>query len=65
MEVKIDRLDHQGRGIAMMDKVTFIPDALPGEIVDIEITESKSKYNVGEVKNYIQKSDMRIKPVCP
>nr|MBP3259146.1 23S rRNA (uracil(1939)-C(5))-methyltransferase RlmD [Bacilli bacterium] len=65
MEVKIDRLDHQGRGIAMMDKVTFIPDALPGEIVDIEITESKSKYNVGEVKNYIQKSDVRIKPVCP
>ena len=65
MEVKIDRLDHQGRGIAMMDKVTFIPDALPGEIVDIEITESKSKYNVGKVKNYIQKSDMRIKPVCP
>ncbi len=65
MEVKIDRLDHQGRGIAMMDKVTFIPDALPGEIVDIEITESKSKYNVGKVKNYIQRSDMRIKPVCP
>ncbi len=65
MEVKIDRLDHQGRGIAMMDKVTFIPDALPGEIVDIEITESKSKYNVGKVKNYIQRSDMRIKPACP
>ena len=52
MEVKIDRLDHQGRGIAMMDKVTFIPDALPGEIVDIEITESKSKYNEAIVTNY-------------
>ena len=23
MEVKIDRLDHQGRGIASLDKVTF------------------------------------------
>ena len=65
MEVKVDRLDHQGRGIAMLDKVTFIPNALPGEIVDIEIVETKSKYNIGEVKNYIQKSDVRIEPVCP
>ena len=65
MEVKVDRLDHQGRGIAMLDKVTFIPNALPGEIVDIDIVESKSKYNIGEVKYYIEKSERRMKPVCP
>ena len=65
MEVKIDRLDHQGRGIAILDKVTFIPNALPGEIVDIEIVESKSKYNIGEIKKYIKKSEKRVNPVCP
>ena len=27
MEVKIDRLDHQGRGIALLDKVTFIKES--------------------------------------
>ena len=65
MEVKIDRLDHQGRGIASLDKVTFIPNALPGEIVDIEITTSKSKYNIGKVNRYISESNSRIKPICP
>ena len=65
MEVKIDRLDHQGRGISSLDKVTFIPNTLPGEIVDIEITTSKSKYNVGKVLDYKIISNDRIKPVCP
>ena len=65
MEVKIDRLDHQGRGIASLDKVTFIPNTLPGEIVDIEITTSKSKYNIGKVNRYISESNSRIKPICP
>ena len=65
MEVKIERLDHQGRGIAILDKITFIPNALPGEIVDIEITQSKSKYNVGKVLKYISTSKDRIKPICP
>ena len=65
MEVKIDRLDHQGRGISSLDKVTFIPNTLPDEIVDIEIIESKSKYNIGKVNKYISKSINRIEPLCP
>ena len=65
MIVKIDRLDHQGRGIANLDKVTFIPNTLPGEEIDIDIVTSKSKYNVGKVNNYITKSDRRINPICP
>ena len=65
MEVKIDRLDHQGRGIASLDKVTFIPNTLPGEIVDIDITFSKSKYNIGKVTKYIETSKDRIEPLCP
>ena len=60
MRTKIDRLDHQGRGIASLDKVTFIPNALPSEEVEIELTESKSKYNVGKVLEYIKTSDKRI-----
>lgn len=65
MEVLIDRLDHQGRGIANIDKVTFIPNAIKGEVVDIDIVSSKSKYNIGKVKKYIKTSSKRIDAICP
>lgn len=65
MIVKIERLDHQGRGIAKVDNITtFIPDALVNEIVDIEIVEKKKNYNIGKVKSYIEKSNDRIEPIC-
>ena len=38
MKVKIEKLDHFGRGIAFVDgKICFINNALPGEIVKIKI----------------------------
>ena len=65
MIVKIDRLDHQGRGIATLDKVTFIPNVLPNEEVDISIITSKSKYNIGKANRYIKTSEKRVNAVCP
>ena len=63
---KIERLDHQGRGIAYIDdKITFVENALPGEEVLIKITNSKKKYNEGIVQKYIQKSEKRVDNVCP
>ena len=63
---KIERLDHQGRGIAYIDdKITFVENALPGEEVLIKITNSKKKYNEGIVEKYIQKSEKRVDNVCP
>lgn len=65
-EVKIERLDHQGRGICKVnDKITFVPNALIDEIVQIELIEKKKKYNVGRVINYIKKSNLRVNPICP
>ena len=62
---KIERLDHQGRGIAYIDdKITFVENALPGEEVLIKITNSKKKYNEGIVQKYIQKSEKRVDNVC-
>ena len=38
MKVKIEKLDHFGRGITYInDKIAFIENALPKEIVDIQI----------------------------
>lgn len=65
-EVKIEKLDNQGRGICYVDsKITFIPNTLPNEIVDIKITTRKKKYNEGIVTNYIKKSSLRIESPCP
>src|SRR5574344_297159 len=59
-------LDHQGRGIGKIDnKVVFVSDALPGEDVEVFITNSKSKFAEGRVINYIKKSNDRIEPLCP
>lgn len=66
MEVKIDRLDHQGRGIAKVDGITtFVINALVDEIVDIEIIQKKKKFNIAKVKKYIKLSKDRIVPICP
>ena len=66
MIVKIDSLDHNGRGITRVnDKVTFVSNALVGEIVDIVICVEKKNYNEAKVLKVISKSDKRINPMCP
>ena len=66
MEVKIEKLDNLGRGITYInDKICFIKNSLPNEIVDIEIIKDKSKYLEGKVINYKEKSPLRIEEECP
>ena len=62
----IEKLDNKGRGICFVDnKITFVENALPDEEVDIEITNSKSKYNEAKVKNYNKLSKDRVEVKCP
>ena len=66
MIVKVDNLSHDLKGIARVDsKVTFIDNALPGEVVDIKIIEEKKKFNRGKVISYIEKSKDRKENICP
>lgn len=63
---KIEKLDHKGRGICFVDnKITFIENALPNEIVDIKLLSEKKKFNEGKAKSIITKSDNRVEPICP
>ena len=65
-EVEILDYDHQGRGMGRInDKVVFIPNTIPGEIVNVTIIKDKKKYMEGEVTNYIKKSSTRVKNLCP
>lgn len=64
--VTIQKLDHYGRGIAFIDgKITFIPNALPDEIVQIIITKTNKKFNEAEVLSYDHYSQNRVSPICP
>ncbi len=66
MIVEIKKLDNFGRGIAYINyKIVFVENALPGEIVKIEITNNKKKYQEAIVTEYIEKSPSRIKEICP
>ena len=64
--VKIEKLDHQGRGIARINGIpVFIENALINEVVEIEITNKKKNYMEGKVVDYLETSSNRIKPKCP
>lgn len=66
MEVLIERIDNFGRGLGYIDgKICFVPNALPGETVDVEITYSTKKFIEAKVLNYITKSSDRINIQCP
>lgn len=65
-EIKIEKMDHQGRGIGYVDgKVTFIKNALPEEIVLGKVIKETKNYNVAEVVEYKKKSEHRKEPICP
>ncbi len=64
--VLITSLDSFGRGVGHINnKVIFIKNALPSEIVDVKITQDKKSYSEGEVLKYQKISSKRIKSPCP
>ena len=66
MRVKIEKLDHFGRGICYIDgKICFVENTLPGEDVKIKINLEKKKYMLGSVKDFYSVSPDRVDDVCP
>lgn len=64
--VKVEKLDHQGRAIAFFqNKPLFIDGGLIGESLDIQIIESKKSYSKGKIKRINQASELRIEATCP
>ncbi len=66
LTVTIDDLDTFGQGVARHNgKALFIPGALPGERVDVTITEDKRQYSKGKLLRRLNDSPERVSPVCP
>ena len=64
--IKVYNLDHYGRGIAKIDnKVTFINNALPDEIVNVKIIKNNKKILEAEVLKHHNFSNKRVNSLCP
>ena len=63
--VNIESLGYEGEGVAKIDGYPiFIPGALKGECVRIQILKAKKKYAHGRILEIIEKSSERIEPKC-
>ncbi|BBB22400.1 RNA methyltransferase, TrmA family [Abyssogena phaseoliformis symbiont OG214] len=64
-ELNIESLSHEGRGIARFeDKVIFVSGALSGELVIVDRTFSRAKFEEADVKQVLKPAANRITPKC-
>ena len=55
----------EGKSLARVDdKVIFVPFAVPGDVVDLQITKKKHKYCEARVLRFIEYSNVRAIPKC-
>lgn len=45
-------------------KTVLVKGAVPGDVVDVQVRKSKSKYFEGEVLNLVTPSEFRVQPKC-
>ncbi len=65
VEVQIESLSHEGRGVAHVDgKVVFVDFALPGEQVEFKYTRTSKNFDEGRAINVIKASADRSEPIC-
>lgn len=61
----IEKLSHEGRGIAHHDgKVVFVEGALPGEAVEAVLTDRRDSYDEAKLVELLEASDDRVTPPC-
>ena len=66
IEVEIESLDHEGRGITHNDgKIMFVDGALPGETVLCRYTQKKRRFDQARTVEVIKASPERIDAKCP
>lgn len=56
----------EGKAIAKVDNlVIFVPYAVPGDVVDLQIRRKKHSYAEAEIIRFHQYADKRSQPFCP
>jgi 23S rRNA (uracil1939-C5)-methyltransferase len=65
IDVSVERLSHEGRGIATVNgKVMFIDQALPDEQLRIQKMRQHRRYDEGKMVEVLQASPLRVTPAC-
>lgn len=65
VNVCIERLSHEGRGVGRIDgKIAFVDGALPGEQVTAIYSSQRSQYDELKVQDILQPSAQRVQPPC-
>jgi len=55
----------EGKSIARVDDmVVFVPFAVPGDVVDLQVTRKKHHYCEAEVTRFVKMSETRTQPIC-
>jgi len=63
--VTITDVAAEGKAIAKVDGMAvFVPYAVPGDVVDIQLTRKKHNYAEGKVVDFISYSENRVEPFC-
>lgn len=64
-KVRIDDVAAEGKALARVnDKVVFTAFAVPGDVVDIQVTRRRKSYMEGYITQYHELSPMRVEPFC-
>lgn len=63
--IEIKKIAAEGKSIAYIDdKVLFVPNTIPGDLVDVQITRKRKSFLEGYVVKTHKLSDLRIEPFC-
>ena len=64
--VVAEKMVFGGNCIAKVNgKTLFIPDAIPGETLEVEITASFRDYDIAKIIQIVEPSAQRVQPFCP
>lgn len=65
VELKIDKLIFGGAGLGRHDgQVVFVDYSAPGDVIEVEIFESKKNFSRGKILKIIEPSASRTQPRC-
>lgn len=63
--VTMEAIAAEGNSLAHIDgKVLFVPQTVPGDVVDVQVKRSRSGYMEGYIANMVKPSPCRIEPFC-
>lgn len=66
LNVTVDDMAAEGKSICRVDdQVVFVTGAVPGDVVDIQVTKKRSNYAEGFITRFHKYSPLRIDPFCP